>query len=206
MNTENSICAFCGWEKKDHRYGYCYHYSSESEDHFYTDKKFIATENSSHGYSEGSEVPESNKEGEEKPDYINKEVKNVSEADLKKALHEVKEKNERDSLEMKESINRALSDGFRCGPAKAHNAKRFESGEHAEIVIQSLRDQLAAKDREISNLKEALKAIANPIKHMQESLKDDEQLNGPYAITLANDPHYYRNIAEKALLTYNKIK
>lgn len=108
------------------------------------------TENSSHGYSEGSEVPESPKEEEEKPDYINKEVKNVSEADLKKALHEVKEKNERDSREMRESTNRALSDGFRCGPAKPHNAKRFESGEHAEIVIQSLRDQLAAKEEELA--------------------------------------------------------
>lgn len=175
MNTENSICAFCGWEKKDHRYGYCYHYSSESEDHFYTDKKFIATENSSHGYSEGSEVPESNKEGEDKS-----------------------------------IINFLLGsdsyDGYWWQETPRDKRPTYWWRTKLREELQSLRDQLAAKDREISNLKEALKAIANPIKHMQESLKDDEQLNGPYAITLANDPHYYRNIAEKALLTYNKIK
>jgi hypothetical protein len=107
----------------------------------------MKTENSAHGYSEGSEPKE------EKPDYINKEIKKVSEVDLKKALKEVNEKNELDRQEQRESINKALADGFRCGPTKSHNAKRLEPGEHAEIIIQSLRDQLKEKEEEIKQLK-----------------------------------------------------
>lgn len=35
-------CAQCGWPKDHHQNGFCYHYSDESEDHFYNDRKFIS--------------------------------------------------------------------------------------------------------------------------------------------------------------------
>ena len=37
-------CAFCGCTYEGHRNGFCYHYSDESEDYFYTDKKFTRNE------------------------------------------------------------------------------------------------------------------------------------------------------------------
>jgi hypothetical protein len=52
----------------------------------------------------------------EKPNYINKELKKVSIADLKKVLKEVNDKNNKDRQEQREAINKALVDGFRCGP------------------------------------------------------------------------------------------
>lgn len=35
-------CAQCGWTEDNHRNGYCYHYSDEDTDYFYTDRKFIS--------------------------------------------------------------------------------------------------------------------------------------------------------------------
>lgn len=40
MADENTKCEFCGWRKKDHRDGQCYHYSDETNDYFYSDREF----------------------------------------------------------------------------------------------------------------------------------------------------------------------
>jgi hypothetical protein len=108
----------------------------------------------------------------EKPNYINKELKKVSEEDLKKAIKEVNDKNERDRQEQREATNKALSDGFRCGPTKPHNAKRFEAGEHTEIIIQSLRDQLAAKAKENGAMRAILKELIPIVDWMRKGSVD----------------------------------
>lgn len=38
----SNICIQCGWKKEDHRNGFCYSHSDESEDYFYSDRKFIS--------------------------------------------------------------------------------------------------------------------------------------------------------------------
>lgn len=48
------------------------------------------------------------------PDYVNKNPKKVSEAHLKKVLHELHEKQEADRRQAQEDLNRALNDSFRC--------------------------------------------------------------------------------------------
>jgi hypothetical protein len=120
------------------------------------------------------------------PDYINKEVKKVSEVDLKKALEEVNGKNERDRQEQREATNKALADGFRCGPAKPHDAKRFEPGEHAEIIIQSLRDQLKQREEEMRKAVHIVNEHRhndlierdNEIKELKEALREAMQYVG----------------------------
>ncbi len=54
-------------------------------------------------------------------------------------------------------------------------------------------------DERIGVLEEALKEIVSPIEYMRKRLEDGEQLNGQYAIALANDANYLRDIAKKAL-------
>lgn len=49
-----------------------------------------------------------------KPKYVNDNPKKVSEADLRKALKEVNDKNEENRRQMQQDLNRALSEGFRC--------------------------------------------------------------------------------------------
>lgn len=49
------------------------------------------------------------------PSYINPKLKNVSEVDLKKALHELHEKQELDRRQAQIDLNNAFRDGFRCG-------------------------------------------------------------------------------------------
>lgn len=49
-----------------------------------------------------------------KPNYINDDIKKVSEVDLKKALHELKLKHEEDRLQAQKDLNDAFRDGFRC--------------------------------------------------------------------------------------------
>lgn len=48
------------------------------------------------------------------PDYINPNPKKVSEADLKKALHELHAKQEADRRQSEIDLNNAFRDGFRC--------------------------------------------------------------------------------------------
>jgi hypothetical protein len=45
----------------------------------------------------------------------------------------------------------------------------------------------------------ALEAIIDPIGHMRKQLKEDERLDGMYAIRIAERPEYYQDIARKAL-------
>jgi len=45
----------------------------------------------------------------------------------------------------------------------------------------------------------ALEAIIDPIGHMKKQLKEDERLDGMYAIRIAERPEYYQDIARKAL-------
>lgn len=40
MKTDK--CAQCGWVLEEHRNGYCYHYSDEDTDYFYSDRKFVS--------------------------------------------------------------------------------------------------------------------------------------------------------------------
>jgi hypothetical protein len=56
------------------------------------------------------------------PDYINPNPKKVSEVDLKKALKEINDKNKRDRWQAQIDLNKALNDGFRCGPSKPYNS------------------------------------------------------------------------------------
>jgi hypothetical protein len=51
-----------------------------------------------------------------RPDYVNKRLKKVSYEELKRVLRELELKHEKDRREQMEALNRALSDGFRCGP------------------------------------------------------------------------------------------
>lgn len=42
----DQVCSYCGWKRRNHQQGpsgqgeYCYHYSDQSEDYFYSDKTF----------------------------------------------------------------------------------------------------------------------------------------------------------------------
>jgi hypothetical protein len=49
-----------------------------------------------------------------KPNYINNDIKKVSETDLKKALHELKMKHEEERRQAQIDLNNAFRDGFRC--------------------------------------------------------------------------------------------
>lgn len=49
-----------------------------------------------------------------KPNYINDDIKKVSEADLKKALHDLHLKHEADRKQAQIDLNNAFRDGFRC--------------------------------------------------------------------------------------------
>lgn len=51
-----------------------------------------------------------------KPNYINKNIKKVSEAYLKKVLHEQHEKHLADRRQAIIDLSKALNDGFRCTP------------------------------------------------------------------------------------------
>ena len=45
----------------------------------------------------------------------------------------------------------------------------------------------------------ALEAIIDPIGYMNSQLKEDEKLDGMYAIRIAERPEFYQDIAKKAL-------
>lgn len=52
---------------------------------------------------------------------------------------------------------------------------------------------------EVQRLRDALEEIADPIKFMRARLEDGEQLNGVYAIQMAESGNYLREIAKRAL-------
>lgn len=56
---------------------------------------------------------------------------------------------------------------------------------------------------DVEKLAEALQEIINPIEKMRKDLKEDERLEGMYAVQLSNDANYLKSIAKKALAGYN---
>lgn len=62
--------------------------------------------------------------------------------------------------------------------------------ETAQLGIGAVRYQLAIS---------ALEAIVDPIEHMRKHLKEEEKLDGMYAIRIAERPEFYQDIAKKAL-------
>lgn len=65
-----------------------------------------------------------------------------------------------------------------------------KNNETAQLGIGAVRYQLAIS---------ALEAIVDPIGHMKNQLKEDERLDGMYAIRIAERPEFYQDIAKKAL-------
>lgn len=65
-----------------------------------------------------------------------------------------------------------------------------KNNETAQLGIGAVRYQLAIS---------ALEAIVDPIGHMRKHLKEDERLDGMYAIRIAERPEFYQDIAKKAL-------
>ena len=55
-------------------------------------------------------------------------------------------------------------------------------------------------------IKSALEAIIDPIGHMKKQLKEDERLDGMYAIRIAERPEFYQDIARKALEEIKAVK
>lgn len=60
-------------------------------------------------------------------------------------------------------------------------------------------DQLGIDDIRYHLAISALNAIVDPIGHMKKQLKEDERLDGMYAIRIAERPEFYQEIAKKAL-------
>jgi len=74
-----------------------------------------------------------------------------------------------------------------------NEGKKFE-----QDFIQSVpKDEQAGR---IMELEKALKKIANPIPYMRKEAESSGcALDGIMAIRLSEDPHYYREIAQKAI-------
>lgn len=68
--------------------------------------------------------------------------------------------------------------------------KVWNETEQEQLRISAVRYQLAIS---------ALEAIVDPIGHMKKQLKEDEKLDGMYAIRIAERPEFYQDIAKKAL-------
>jgi len=68
--------------------------------------------------------------------------------------------------------------------------ENLNNQESAQLGIGGVRYQLAIS---------ALEAIVDPIGHMRKQLKEDERLDGMYAIRIAERPEFYQEIAKKAL-------
>lgn len=65
-----------------------------------------------------------------------------------------------------------------------------DNPQNQQLNIAGVRYQLAIS---------ALEAIVDPIGHMKKQLKEDERLDGMYAIRIAERPEFYQDIAKKAL-------
>lgn len=65
---------------------------------------------------------------------------------------------------------------------------------------QKLHDHtLKAIEKENAALRQALRAIANPIAAMQKAVPKGHLFNGAMAVQIAADPAYYQGIAQEAL-------
>ena len=63
-------------------------------------------------------------------------------------------------------------------------------------------DDIAAAADEIERLRTALSSIASPIRAFEEQAKaEGSRLNGDMAVRLANDHHFLKDIARRALAT-----
>ena len=71
----------------------------------------------------------------------------------------------------------------------------FESDSEANLFYSYLESR-----KYIDRLENTLKEIIDPIHFMSERLEDGEELNGFYAIKLADNPDYLREIAKRGLL------
>ena len=69
-------------------------------------------------------------------------------------------------------------------------AEEYHQSEFLKLNKSDVRYQLAIS---------ALEAIVDPIGHMRKQLKEDERLDGMYAIRIAERPEFYQDIAKKAL-------
>jgi hypothetical protein len=68
-----------------------------------------------------------------------------------------------------------------------------------EMAIDSMNSELTQLKAENERLKAALEQISNPIKFMQNNLKEGEKLDGFYAIQLSQSASYLKDIAKEAL-------
>ena len=85
----------------------------------------------------------------------------------------------------------ALVDKLGIDTEKAKTA----DGKPSDVIVSYV-DALRA---EVQRLRDALEEIADPIKFMRARLEDGEQLNGVYAIQMAESGNYLREIAKRAL-------
>ena len=74
----------------------------------------------------------------------------------------------------------------------------FEFGE-CRLDLSFMPTEAAQDQGEVQRLREALEEIADPIKFMRARLEDGEQLNGVYAIQMAESGSYLREIAKRAI-------
>lgn len=65
-----------------------------------------------------------------------------------------------------------------------------KNNETAQLGVGAVRYQLAIS---------ALESIVDPIGYMRKQLKEDEKIDGMYAIRIAERPEFYQDIAKKAL-------
>ena len=90
---------------------------------------------------------------------------------------------------------------IRCEQAGAFKACMecgYQDG-HDEICKFHGSNRAAQDQGEVQRLREALEEIADPIKFMRARLEDGEQLNGVYAIQMAESGSYLREIAKRAI-------
>ena len=85
----------------------------------------------------------------------------------------------------------ALVDKLGIDTEKAKTA----DGKPSDVIVS----YVEALRAEVQRLRDALEEIADPIKFMRARLEDGEQLNGVYAIQMAESGNYLRDIAKRAL-------
>lgn len=83
--------------------------------------------------------------------------------------------------------------------AKCHLATRVTAQVWSDLLAAAPAQPAAHDQGEVQRLREALEEIADPIKFMRARLEDGEQLNGVYAIQMAESGSYLREIAKRAI-------
>lgn len=98
--------------------------------------------------------------------------------------------------EKDEEISRLKADIELANSGRSEYFRMFNEGLHK---IESLISENAKLKAENDRLRGALSEIVSPISYMQNRLKEGEQLNGIYAVKLADDANYLRGIAANAI-------